>query len=266
AVGDLTNRKEVTRLLEKINTHEQNYSLKIQFLRSLKQACYRADADGHYGLYKTFYAHFTSPIRRYADLTVHRIFDFYLAKQGLDTAPARVSQRYSKGDLDSMAEHLSITEQNSTEAERESVKIKLMEFFERELDKDDKDSFEAIITDVKNHGMFIELTESMAFGMVHISTLRDDLYRVSEDGQSIVGRKQQRRYGIGDHIYVKVERVDRFKRQIDFRLAEDKNTYPYKEPFTFKEAVRNQPKKQTSTKKKLAKKASKKSPRKKRNR
>ncbi|MEM8550334.1 MAG: RNB domain-containing ribonuclease [Verrucomicrobiota bacterium] len=71
-VGDLTNRKEVTRLLEKINAHEQNYSLKIQFLRSLKQACYRAATDGHYGLYKTFYAHFTSPIRRYPDLLVHR--------------------------------------------------------------------------------------------------------------------------------------------------------------------------------------------------
>lgn len=221
AVGDLTNRKEVTRLLSKINGHPQSYTLKIQFLRSLKQACYRADNDGHYGLYKTFYAHFTSPIRRYADLVVHRLFDFYLAKQGNPTAPPRISQRYSKGDLDGVAEHLSHTEQNSTEAERESVKLKLLEYFERETERKDKTSFEAIITDVKNHGLFIELTESMAFGMIHISTLQDDLYRVTDDGTAIRGRRRRKTYALGQRIQVKVERVDRFKRQIDFRMVED---------------------------------------------
>ena len=220
ACGDLTNRKEVTKLLRKVNEIEQNYTLKVQFLRSLKQACYRASNDGHYGLYKTFYAHFTSPIRRYADLVVHRIFDFYLAKSGVSSAPPRVSMRYSKGDLDRIAEHLSITEQNSTEAERESVKIKLLEFYERELDRGDKAAFPAIITDVKNHGLFIELTDSMAFGFVHISTLRDDLYQVTDNGNAIRGRKRGKKYVLGQHIRVQVERVDRFKRQIDFRIVD----------------------------------------------
>lgn len=221
AVGDLTNRPEVTRLLTKINAHPQSYPLKIQFLRSLKQACYRAQADGHYGLYKTFYAHFTSPIRRYADLVVHRIFDFYLAKHGLDTAPARASMKYSKGDLDGISDHLTITEQNSTEAERESVKIKLLEFFEREAAKKEPSVFEAIITDVKNHGMFIELTESLAFGMVHISTLRDDLYTLTDDGTALQGRRRRKKYVLGQTIKVAVERVDRFKRQIDFHIVEE---------------------------------------------
>ncbi|QYY35795.1 RNB domain-containing ribonuclease [Ruficoccus sp. ZRK36] len=221
AVGDLTNRPEVTRLLKKINDHPQNYPLKIQFLRSLKQACYRAQTDGHYGLYKTFYAHFTSPIRRYADLVVHRIFDYYLAKHGLDTAPARASMKYTKGDLDGIADHLTLTEQNSTEAERESVKIKLLEFFEREANRKKPSVFEAIVTDVKNHGMFIELTESMAFGMVHVSTLKDDLYTLSDDGTALQGRRRRKQYVLGQTIKVAVERVDRFKRQIDFHIVED---------------------------------------------
>ncbi len=222
ACGDLTNRKEVTKLLQKIGEIEQNYTLKVQFLRSLKQACYRASNDGHYGLYKTFYAHFTSPIRRYADLIVHRIFDFYLHKKGLPSAPPRASMKYTKGDLDALADHISQTEQNSTEAERESVKIKLLEFYERELERKDKTAFPAIITDVKNHGLFIELTDSMAFGFVHVSTL-DDLYQVTEDGTAIRGRRRGKRYELGQEIQVQVERVDRFKRQIDFRIVESGN-------------------------------------------
>ncbi len=220
AVGDLTNRPEVTRLLKKIDEHPQNHPLKIQFLRSLKQACYRAQTDGHYGLYKTFYGHFTSPIRRYADLVLHRLFDYYLSKHGLDTAPARVSLKYTKGDLDGLADHLTLTEQNSTEAERESVKVKLLEFFEREMEKKDKSVFEAVVTDVKNHGMFIELTQSLAFGMVHISTLRDDLYTLTDDGTALEGRRRRKKYSLGQYIQVAVERVDRFKRQIDFHIVE----------------------------------------------
>jgi len=217
-IGDLNQKAEVTRLLRKIKDHPQSHTLRIAFLRSLKQACYRAENDGHYGLAKTFYAHFTSPIRRYADLIVHRIFDGYLTKRGIDSAPKRIAKTYPKAELDSLSEHLSHTEQNSTEAERESVKTKLLEFFERELEKSEKSKFKAYITDIKNHGIFIELVDSMAFGMVHVSTLQDDLYRVSDDGTSLIGRRQQKKFSIGDIICVSVERVDRFKRQIDFRI------------------------------------------------
>ena len=119
----------------------------------------------------------------------------------------------------SMAEHLSLTEQNSTEAERESVKVKLLEFFERELKKTRRTRFEAVILEVRNHGMFVELTESMAYGLVHVSTLTDDLYRLDGGGTALVGRRKRRRYEVGQTITVQVERVDRFKRQIDFRVA-----------------------------------------------
>lgn len=226
--GDLNKRKEVTKLLKQINEHPQGYALRIQFLRSLKQACYRAAADGHYGLAKVYYAHFTSPIRRYADLVVHRIFDVYLSKKRLPTAPQKSPKPYNQQSLERIAEHISITEQNSTEAERESVKIKLLEFFERELEKKEKTPFEAVITEVRNHGLFVELTGSMAFGLVHISTLQDDLYHVTGDGSAITGRKNQKSFGVGEKTTVMVDRVDRFKRQIDFRILGTENKAPRK--------------------------------------
>jgi ribonuclease R len=123
-VGDLTRREEVVKLLKILKTHPQGYTLRTQFLRSLKKACYRATPDGHYGLHKKDYTHFTSPIRRYSDLVVHRVLQSYLSR---GAAPHDIR------GVNQLAEHLSLTEINSTDAERESVKIKLLEFFEREL-------------------------------------------------------------------------------------------------------------------------------------
>lgn len=218
--GDLSNRKSVIKLLGQIKTHPQGHILKVLFLRSLKQACYRAEADGHYGLYMTYYAHFTSPIRRYSDLIVHRIFDNYLLKYGYETAIKSLRKNYSKLELVNLAQHLSVTEQNSTEAERESVKIKLLEYFERENAKTVKTKFRAIITDVKNHGIFIELSESLAFGLVHMSTLKDDMFYLNNEKTALVGRKTGRQYWIGQTVEVIIDRVDRFKRQMDFKLTD----------------------------------------------
>ncbi len=215
--GDLTQRREVVRLLEKIKGHPQGYALKTQFLRSLKQACYRASVDGHYGLFKKFYAHFTSPIRRYSDLVVHRIFDAFLARQG-HTSGAAVT-RYDQAELHQLGRHLSLTERNSTDAERETVKLKLLEFFEREAKREPRLPFRARITDVRNHGFFVELSESMAYGFVPFSSIADDLYFVSGDGLEASGRRTKRRFALGSEILVEVLRVDRFKRQIDFRVV-----------------------------------------------
>ncbi|MFO8026351.1 MAG: RNB domain-containing ribonuclease [Opitutales bacterium] len=218
--GNLSKPREMTALLKKLKEHPQGYTLKVHVLRSLKQAQYRASADGHYGLAKPDYTHFTSPIRRYADLVVHRVIDNYLHKIGADSALDNPEMRYNTAKLESLGEHLCITERNSVDAERESVKTKLIEFYARQLEKDDKQHFQAVITDVKNHGLFIELTDSLAFGMIHISTLEDDFYHPNSDGTALVGRRKKRTYALGQHIMVKVERVDRFKRQIDFRAVQ----------------------------------------------
>lgn len=216
--GDLTSRREIIKLLEQINAHPQAYILKTMFLRSLKRAEYRASPDGHYGLYMRFYAHFTSPIRRYADLTVHRCFDRMLWERKIQTAPKYAPAALAKTELEAVAEAITRTEGNSTEAERESHKIKLMEYFERRIGKGN--AFEAIVTSLSNHGFFVDLTQSQAYGFVHLRTLHDDIYHLSDDGTELRGRRTGTTFRAGDKVYVDVESVDRFKRQIDFRLAD----------------------------------------------
>ncbi len=215
-VGKLTVRNEVVKLLRVLSDHPQGYTLRTQLLRSLRKACYRSSPDGHYGLCKRDYTHFTSPIRRYADLVVHRIFDSYLIKHAGYPADPDKSIGYNAARIESMAEHISLTEINSQEAERDSVKIKLLEFFERELDRKPKTVFTAIITDVRPNGFFVELLESMTFGLVPMTNLRGDHYYPSQDGTALIGRKSKRRYAINDRLKVEVSKVDRFKRLIDF--------------------------------------------------
>jgi ribonuclease R len=209
-VGDLTRREEVVKLLTILKTHPQGYTLRTQFLRSLKKACYRPTPDGHYGLHKKDYTHFTSPIRRYADLVVHQVVQSYLARGAV---------RHDVRGIQQLAEHLSLTEINSSEAERESVKIKLLEFFERELAKKKRTAFPAIITDVRRHGFFIELVESMTFGFVSSDTLGDDYYQLNAEGNALVGRRKHHSYELNGRLDVVVDKVDRFKRIIDFRPA-----------------------------------------------
>lgn len=216
--GNLNKSSEMARLLRRIKDHPQAYTLKLHVLKSLKQAQYRSSPNGHYGLAKADYTHFTSPIRRYSDLIVHRVLDHYLCKSKSESAMDKPDMIYKQATLDSIAQHLSITERNSVDAERESVKVKLLEYFEKELKKDPPNLFDAIITDVKRHGLFIELIESQAFGMVHTSKLGDDLYYLSSNEQDLIGKKSKVVFSIGQKIKVFVFKVDRFKRQIDFEL------------------------------------------------
>ncbi|WP_438483443.1 ribonuclease R family protein [Oleiharenicola lentus] len=216
-VSDLTNRDEIVRLLSLLKEHPQGYLLRTQLLRSMRKACYRASPDGHFGLNKADYTHFTSPIRRYSDLIVHRVFDTALGKiQGKPTPGYRIAQ------IDQLAEHISLTEINSTEAERDSVKVKLMEYFERESEKKKKQVFNAIITDVRSHGFFVEIAEAGAFGMVPVSSLKDDFYMLDAAGSAFIGRKTKRTFTLGAKIQVVVDKVDRQKRLIDFTVPEGK--------------------------------------------
>ncbi|MEX2045363.1 MAG: RNB domain-containing ribonuclease, partial [Opitutus sp.] len=216
--GDLTNRDELVRLLEVLHKHPQGYTLRTQLLRSLKKAAYRHTHDGHFGLAKTDYTHFTSPIRRYSDLVVHRVLEHHLARHGRRPAGEH-ARGYDLGGVERLGEHLSLTEINSTEAERDSVKVKLLEFFERELDKRPRTKFAAVITDVRANGFFIELIESMTFGFVASQAIGDDSYSLSGDGTALVGRKRRQKFGLNQRLDVVVEKVDRYKRLIDFRPA-----------------------------------------------
>jgi ribonuclease R len=217
--GDLTNRRHITALLAQIRVHQQSQLLRLEFLRSMKQAKYSCERIGHFGLNKTNYTHFTSPIRRYSDLIIHRILNQYLFRKKLPTA-YEPTKFYTIGELEPLAEHISQMEQRSTEAERESVKIKLMEYFEKQcaLPHARKASFDAVITQINNHGFFVELSQSLAYGFVHLSNLRDDLYRLTPDRNALVGKNKRMRFILGQKIKVKALKVDRFKRQMDFQL------------------------------------------------
>jgi ribonuclease R len=210
-VGDLTQRTEVQHLLDLIRGTAEEHALKIGLLKSLKRARYAIAPLGHYGLAKTNYTHFTSPIRRYADLAVHRA----LAERN----GARHNVPPS-GQLASIAEHISATERNAAEAEIDAVKMKKLEFFEAQLTARDPQVFDAMIIDVRNYGLVIELPAMLLTGLVHVSTLIDDFYIFSAAQRRFIGRQNQRRFAVGDTLRVYVARVDQFKRQIDFAIAD----------------------------------------------
>jgi ribonuclease R len=144
-------------------------------------------------------------------LVVHRVLESYLSHP---KAGARKGG-YDLTGIKSLAEHLSLTEINSAEAERESIKIKLLEFFEREAAKKKKTVFDAVITDVRRHGFFIELTESMTFGFVPLDGLGDS-FQLSPDQTALVGRKTAKKFALNGRLNVSVLQVDRYKRTIDF--------------------------------------------------
>ena len=150
---------------------------------------------------------------------MHRIFENYLVKiKGQDPLPNQ-SARYKHSKLINIAQHVSLCEQNSTEAERESVKIKQLEFFEKEVNKAEKTVFDAAVLEIKNHGIFVELKDSLVFGMVPTSSLKDDLYVVSQDGTELYGRRSRKKIKVGQTVKAVLSKVDRFKRLIDFNLV-----------------------------------------------
>jgi len=210
-VGDLTHRGEVQKLLAAIRGTAEEHPLKIALLKSMKRARYATTPLGHYGLAKANYAHFTSPIRRYADLEVHRALADHDSSRGSSRATSQLA---------AIADHISEMERNAAEAEIDAVKMKKLEFFELQLHARDPQVFDAVILDVRNYGLLVELPEILLTGLVHVSTLADDFYVFSPSQRCFVGRQGRRRFAVGDILRVHVARVDQFKRQIDFAIAD----------------------------------------------
>jgi ribonuclease R len=211
-VGDLTHRGEVQRLLAAIRGKPEEQALKIGLLKSLKRARYFPQPLGHYGLAKPNYLHFTSPIRRYADLTVHRALAQHDGKHG---------PRIDMSQVASIAEHISTTERIAADAEIESVRMKKLEFFQRQLDERNPQIFRAAIVDVRNYGLAVELPDALITGLVHVSSLADDFYVFEPAQRRLIGRRSRKRFSIGDEVRVFVVRVDAFKRQVDFAIVSE---------------------------------------------
>jgi ribonuclease R len=219
-VGDLTHRAELQRLLASFRGKPEEQALKVALLKSLKRARYSPQPLGHYGLAKANYLHFTSPIRRYADLVVHRALGRDSAGAGGRPArSARALYQPDMAEITSIAEHISTTERTAAEAEGDAVQMKKLEFFQRQLDERKPQIFRASIVDVRNYGLMVELPEALVTGLVHISSLMDDFYVFEPARRQLIGRRSRKRFKVGDELSVFVVRVDAFKRQVDFAIA-----------------------------------------------
>ncbi len=203
--GNLRNRQEVQRLLHKLGTIPIGQALKIGFLRSLMRARYAVEPLGHYGLAKKKYTHFTSPIRRYADLVVHRAL--FQSSHG----PTH--------SLKQTADHISDTERNSADAERDSKDVKMFAFLKAQLASGQPQRYAALVTDVRNMGFFVDVPDLSMSGLVPLSTMEDDFYIFEPARNHLIGRRTRRIIRLGDKVEVQIANVNSFKKQVDFRLT-----------------------------------------------
>ena len=207
--------KELQKLLSKIaGTEEENLISRLT-LRSLKQAKYTTSCDGHFGLAAKYYCHFTSPIRRYPDLQIHRIIKENLAGK---LTEHRINH-YTK-ILDEVALQSSKTERRADEAEREVEKLKKIEFMEPHIGE----LFEGVISGVSTWGMHVELPNTVE-GMVPIASIEDDYYYFDEEHYTLVGEHTNRMFKLGERVKVRLTVADKMLRAIEFKLAENDVVY-----------------------------------------
>ncbi|HEX5470333.1 MAG TPA: ribonuclease R [Lacipirellulaceae bacterium] len=205
-VENLENRFELQKLLDSVKGDPRQHAINYATLRSMQRAIYSPEEDGHYALASDCYCHFTSPIRRYPDLTVHRLID---ALNRGKKPEQRMDQLLGLGD------HCSEREQRAADAERELKKMKLLLYMSDKIGLE----LDGIITGVENFGLFITGLGIPAEGFVHISSLTDDFYRYDRAGHVIAGFRSGNSYRLGDTVRVAVAGVDVDTRELDFRLV-----------------------------------------------
>jgi ribonuclease R len=199
------------RLVERIRNTPEERPIAFLMLRTMQKARYDAMNVGHFGLAAETYTHFTSPIRRYPDLVVHR-----LLRELRQTKVTDERREELEEDLPEVGRHTSEMEVRATEAEREIVQWKKVRFMADKVG----DTFEGYVTGVTSFGLFIELIEHYVEGLVHVSTMADDYYRFSEQNHTLFGENTRKVYRLGDRVSVQVVRVDQERRQIDLALEE----------------------------------------------
>ena len=201
--------KEVQELLEKVKGRKEEALISMLTLRSMQQAKYETECIGHFGLAAKFYSHFTSPIRRYPDLQIHRIM-----KEDLRGKLNQKRIEHYRKILDSVAKETSMLERRSDEAEREVSKLKKAEYMQMHLGE----TYTGIISGVTAWGIYVQLPNSIE-GLVHVSTLTDDYYRFDEKHYCMIGECLGKVYHMSQSVVVKVAHADTDSRTIDFELV-----------------------------------------------
>ena len=202
--------KEIQKLLKNIEGSKEEAVISRMALRSMMQAKYSTECTGHFGLAFDFYCHFTSPIRRYPDLQIHRIIKDHLRGR-MNEAKAR---HYSE-ILDEVAKHSSETERRAEEAERETDKLKKAQYMENHLGE----RFEGVVSGVTAWGLFVEL-ENSCEGMIRAASMEDDFYVYDENNMRLVGERYHKEYTLGQKVWIKVVGADRLTKAIDFKIID----------------------------------------------
>jgi ribonuclease R len=212
--GDLTNRRHIQKLINLAKGSLEEPAIKVGLLKSLKRACYMATPDGHYGLAKTDYCHFTSPIRRYADLVMHRSLQSLLKNR-----PKKIDRTPDSKRCIEIAEHISGTERTSSDAETESRRMKMLEWLELSLREENPPVFEAIITEVRAMGLFMECTDILQRGLVKRDGFPEGRWFFENNADRFANSRGQILQS-GTRMKVVVHEVDRIGMKVDFRIIE----------------------------------------------
>jgi ribonuclease R len=210
--GSSPKPKDFMELIQRLEGRPEARVISTLMLRTMKQARYQTANDGHFGLASEMYTHFTSPIRRYPDLVVHRLLR---AERGSEAMPTLDVEALT-GQLDSIGAACSFLERRAESAEREYVGWKKVQFMKDKLG----DQFEGHITGVKSFGFFVQVEPFFVEGLVPVSTLTDDYYRYDEAKHRLAGEHNKRTFTLGDRVRISVARVDLDRRRVDFALEE----------------------------------------------
>jgi len=206
----ITSRDDLNRAVQKAAEQPISYTAHLAILRNLKRAHYSSSLSEHFGLAFPCYTHFTSPIRRYPDLVVHRI---------LKAIEQKERPPLSNNDAARIAEHCSWTERNADDAEEESITIKRIEFYANCLRNRDTGPYKATIVNLTPKGLIVELTETLQRGMVTYASIQDDHYVLARDRSCARGRRRRKEFPLGQQLDVYLARVDETRRLVDFTLA-----------------------------------------------
>lgn len=210
-------KRDINRICAEVAGTPREYIVNLAILRNLKRALYSDRLTQHFGLGFPRYTHFTSPIRRYPDLIVHRL---------LKASEAGARMPYRHEDVRKLAAHCSETERNADEAEQESLRQKCMEYYAARLEAGEIGPHAALVTGVLPRGLLVELHDSLQRGLVPLSELGDDHFIVDADSGRVRGRHSRKEFRIGDLIQVELMRVDSRKQRIDFALAATRDAHP----------------------------------------
>lgn len=208
--GEDIHPSTLQKIQQEVEGQPEQMVISTMMLRSMQQARYDDVNLGHFGLSAEYYTHFTSPIRRYPDLIVHRLIRKYIVEQSMD----RKEKNKWEEALPEIAEHTSQRERRAIEAERDTDELKKAEYMVQHIGEE----FEGIISSVANFGMFIELPNTIE-GMVHVSNMTDDYYHFDERQMAMIGERQAKVFRIGDPVEIKVINVDVDERMIDFQIV-----------------------------------------------